>query len=32
MNYNESTAKGELGYKYMPIDAQLEQEEGGQAN
>ena len=32
MNYNESTAKGELGYKYMPIDAQLEQEEEGQAN
>jgi hypothetical protein len=32
MNYNESTAKGELGYKYMPIDAQLEQEEQRQTN
>jgi hypothetical protein len=32
MNYNEATAKGELGYKYMPIDAQLEQEGGGKTN
>ncbi|MBW1744662.1 MAG: hypothetical protein JRJ47_14740 [Deltaproteobacteria bacterium] len=32
LNYNESTEKGELGYKYMPIDAQLDQEEQGPTN
>jgi hypothetical protein len=28
LNYNAAEQKGELGYKYMPIDAQIEQEEG----